>query len=447
MRAIKSRPRGLLVRDTLMMACVADFSGRLRGKGIPTAGRHERFGKGLGWTPTNIQITCFDSISETPFGSFGDVVMKPDADTEINVDLGQGLPREHLVLSDIHQGDGTVWPFCIRSACKAALDDLRDEAGLTLFSTFEHEFMFKGEADAGFAYSLRGFRRRKAFGELFVDALRQAGMKPDTFLREYGDQQYEITLDPEVGIRSADQAVVLRELAHACAEAMGEQVTFTPLRSLDGIGNGVHIHLSFRDLEGEPVTYDPTLPGNLSAKAGAFVAGILKYLNEFVAIVAPSAISYHRLTPHRWSAAFNNLGDRDREAAVRICSLSAPTEAGKAKQFNVEFRPTDAAASPYLAIAVLVRAGLQGIREGLVAPEPTREDLSLLSVEALAARGIARLPANLGEALDNLAASDTVRGWFPPGLIDVYVAHKRGELAVLDGKTEEEIFAAYAHAY
>ncbi len=430
-----------------MMACVADFSGRLRGKGIPVAGRHERFGKGLGWTPTNIQITCFDTISDSPFGSFGDVVMKPDPDTEIDVDLGDAVPREHLVLSDIHQGDGTVWPFCIRSACKAALADLEAEAGLTLFSTFEHEFMFKSEADAGFAYSLRGFRKRKAFGELFVDALTQAGMKPDTFLREYGDRQFEITVEPEAGIRSADQAVLLRELAHACADAMGEEVTFTPLSASDGIGNGVHIHLSFRDRDGNPATYDPAMPANMTAKAGAFVAGILKYLNEFVAIAAPSAISYRRLTPHRWSAAYNNLGDRDREAAVRICSLSAQTDSGKAKQFNVEFRPTDAAASPYFAIAALVRAGLQGIREGLKVPEPTREDLSLLSKETLAGRGIARLPESLGEALDNLAASETVRGWFPPGLIDVYVAHKRGELASLEGKTEDEIFAAYARAY
>lgn len=446
--ALAEQPRGTdNVREKLMMVCVPDLSGRLRGKGIPVAGRHERFAKGLGWTPTNVQITCFDSIAESPFGSFGDVVMRPDPDTEVDVDLGDDRPHEHIVLSDIHQGDGAVWPFCVRSAARTALADLEREAGLTLFSTFEHEFMFKSTDDPAFAYSLRGFRRRKAFAELFVGALRQAGLAPDTFLREYGDHQFEVTVDPVAGIRSADQAAILRELAYACAEATGESLTFTPLRALSGIGNGVHIHLSFRDADGRPATYDPAGPAGMTRKAGAFVAGVLKYLTDYVALVAPSAISYHRLVPHRWSAAFNNLGDRDREAAVRICSLSAPDEAGRAKQFNVEFRVTDAAASPHLAIATLVRAGLAGIRENLQAPEPTREDLSLLSPETLAERGIARLPGGLAEALDRLAASETVKSWFPPGFVDVYVAHKRGELATLEGMSEDEIFDAYARAY
>ena len=74
-------------------------------------------------------------------------------------------------------------------------------------------------------------------------------------------------------------------------------------------------------------------------------------------------ISYTRLTPHRWSAAFNNLGYRDREAAVRICPVTGRDEIAKARQFHFEFRAADAAANPHLLLAVLIRSGLQGIKK------------------------------------------------------------------------------------
>lgn len=177
------------------------------------------------------------------------------------------------------------------------------------------------------------------------------------------------------------------------------------------------------------------------------MAGILKYVGSFVALVAPSVISYARLTPHRWSAAFNNLGFRDREAAVRICPVSAKDEAGKARQLHFEFRAADAAADPHLLLATLVRAGLQGIREGLRPPAPSQDDLSQLSAEVLAERGIARLPTTLEEALAALDRDATVRSWFPAGFVDIYLAHKRGEIAHLAGKSEAAVFDAYAGAY
>lgn len=177
------------------------------------------------------------------------------------------------------------------------------------------------------------------------------------------------------------------------------------------------------------------------------MAGVLKYVDAFVAISAPSVISYIRLTPHHWSAAFNNLGYRDREATVRICPVTANDEAAKAQQFHFEFRAADAAANPHLLLAVLIRAGLQGIEEGLAPPPPTQDDLSLADTEHLAQRSIVRLPTTLPEALKKLDESDRVRGWLPPGFVDIYLAHKRGEMAFLEDKSEDEIFAAYANAY
>jgi len=108
-----------------------------------------------------------------------------------------------------------------------AVADLEARTGLTVRSAFEHEFTLKGDADAGRSYSLRGFQSGKLLGETLMGALRQAGLSPDSFLREYGERQYEVTVDPAEGVVAADQAIILRELAHAAAAACGEAISFT----------------------------------------------------------------------------------------------------------------------------------------------------------------------------------------------------------------------------
>ena len=164
-------------------------------------------------------------------------------------------------------------------------------------------------------------------------------------------------------------------------------------------------------------------------------------------ITAPSQISYARLTPHRWSAPFNNLGLQDREAGVRLCPVSENSDVVKAAQFNFEFRAADAAASPYLQLAAIVHAGVQGIEDGLPTPVATAEDLSLLAPEALGERGLRRLPASLEDALALFADDPVITGWFPDGFADIYVKHKHGELGYLADKAESEIYAAYEETY
>lgn len=434
-------------REPLTIACVNDLSGKTRGKGYPASQGDKRLGSGVGWTPANALITCFDRIAPGRYGSLGDLVLRPAREAQVEVALdGAGAPLR-FALGNVYDTEGQPWECCLRGIAQAALARLREETGLQVLAAFEHEFVFTAGGATGGAYSLEGFLREQAFGEALTGALRAAGIAPDTFLREFGQDQYEVTVDPARGIAAADQAVILRELVRALARAHGRTASFAPLLAPGGIGNGVHVHVSLLDGEDRPVAYDGASRYGLSAVAGAFVAGVLKYLPAFVALTAPSVVSYQRLVPHRWSAAYNNLGYRDREAAVRICPLSAQDEARRARQFNVEFRAADAAASPYLVLAALVHAGAQGIRDGLPAPDPTEEDISLWSAEALAARGLARLPQTLEAALAAFAAEATVRGWFPAGFADIYLAHKRGEIAQLEGRDEAGVCAAYLQAY
>ncbi len=437
-----------MIKNPLIFAAISDVSGIVRGKAFPVADLEKRLRRGVGWTPTNVMITCFDRIADSPFGALGDLLLIPDAEANVEVDFGDGGAVEHFMLSDVTDLAARPWDFCTRSILKHALARLETVGGVELLAAFEHEFQFRTpQLQRSKAYSLAGFVERRQFGEALLSALEMGGLVPDTFMKEYGFDQYEVTNGPDRGLRAADAAVILRELTRMTAGRFGEQVTFTPIRDPAGVGNGVHIHMSFVDKAGTPATYSGDNPSGMSALTASFVAGILKYLDSIVAFTAPSAISYLRLTPHRWSAAYNNLGFHDREAAVRICPVTAKDPQETARQHNFEFRAADAAASPHLSLAAIVHAGVQGIEEGLAAPSPTEEDLSLLSAEVLQARGFARLPGSLEEALVRMEANATVRGWFSGDLVSLYADHKRGELAYLEGMDQAARCAAYEAVY
>src|SRR5690606_31323446 len=385
-------------REPLIMACCSDIAGQVRGKAFPVRDFERRCDSGIGWCPTNVQITAFDQIAETPFGALGDLLLVPDPATRVEVDFGPDEPADRFVLGDIVHTDGRPWACCLRTALKDALAALEAETGLRLLAAFEHEFHFAGDAgEPGGAYALRSMRRGARLGETLLAALDQAGIEVELFHPEYGIAQYEISVAPRPGLTAADQAVILRELTRSVGERLGQRVSFAPVVAGMGVGSGVHVHMSLVDQAGEPVMYDAGGPGGLSVIGGSFAAGIVRHLPAVVALTAAATVSYQRLVPHRWSAAFDNLGLRDREAALRICPVREDGDV--ARSYNLEYRAADAAASPYLLLAALVRAGLQGLREGLATPHPTEEDLALCSEAELTARGIRRLPTSLPDAL------------------------------------------------
>ena len=283
------------------------------------------------------------------------------------------------------------------------------------------------------------------YAEELVAALDLAGIQVDLFHPEYGASQYELSTVPTVGLAAADHAVVLRELTYAVAARRGERVTFAPVVPEMVVGNGVHAHISLLDGDGRAVMHDPEGPASLSEAAGRFVAGILRHMPALVAFTAPSAVSYRRLVPHRWSASYNNLALHDREAGMRIGAIREDGDV--AAQLNVEYRPADATASPYLLLGAVIMAGLQGIRDQLPRALPTEGDLTTVSETQLNALGVRRLPTSLGAALDALEADQVAQGWFPPLLLEVYLRHKRGELQLLEGLSEDEQIDRYARAY
>ncbi|MGC2199661.1 MAG: glutamine synthetase family protein [Stellaceae bacterium] len=422
-----------MIREELVFVAICDISGLARGKGFPAHELPARLTKGVGWTGSNLMMSPFGPIWDTPFGTAGDFMIVPDPSVEVRVDFNDGSAIERFFLGDICNTDGSAWECCPRDFLRRAVKQLEEVSGLRLVAAFEQEFFYTGMPDRpGDAYALGAFRRQGSFGESFIAALRAAGVVPDTFLAEYGPRQFEVTVMPQPALTAADHAVITREMARATAHRLGHRVIFSPKPDPELVGNGVHIHMSLVDAAGAPATRAAGEPMELSRPARHFFAGILHHMPAICAITAPSPVSYLRLVPNTWAPTMIDLVRQDRGACLRICpTFAAATPEETARQFHVEFRPTDAAASPYLALGAVMFAGADGLRREMPLPSGTPP----------------ALPRSLPEALDQLAASKTVAGWFGPTHFDAYMRFKRVEAEKVAGLSPAELCARYAEVY
>ncbi|WP_252511220.1 type I glutamate--ammonia ligase [Phreatobacter aquaticus] len=426
-----------------------DYSGITRGRSILTSDFEADSGCSVGWVPANQSLTPFDTIDPNSiWGSGGDLRLKPDRDARYTTLMPGATTPLDMVMSDIVELDGTPWLACPRSFLKQALSDLHKETGLTLAGAFEHEFTVLGEPfTPAPAFSVQAFRRADPLGPVVMAALAEAGLKADTFIAEYGRDQFEVTVGPARGVAIADQAVALREIIREAARLRGIRTSFAPKIEPDTVGNGVHVHMSFVDQTGANALFDSAAPGRLSKVGAAFAAGIVRHMPALVAVTAPSVSSYMRLKPHNWSASYTWLGDQDREASLRICPT--PTLGGKspAKSFNIEFRACDATASPHLALGMLVRAGLEGIRARLPLPPIFSGDPEALEAAEREKLGLRRLPQSLPAALDCLEADPLARTFLAPKALTTYCGMKRTEIDVVAGLSPAELCARYAGIY
>jgi len=434
-------------REDLIFVGTSDLAGHLRGKAFPAQDLQSRLRKGMGYTGANIMMSAFGPIYDNPFGTIGDLTLVPDPSTKVDVPF-TGFASERFYLADICTPDGAPWDCCPRNFLRRALDDLRSYTGLQILSAFEQELVFTGvEVGSGTTYGHDSYRHQAMFGEILMSAIRRAGVTPDSFLPEYGPRQYEVTVAPTLGMRAADEAVIVRELAKGVAFRLGERAILSPVVDLNAVGNGTHIHFSLRDADGRPAMHDPSRPYGLSETAEPFVAGILNHLPALAALTAPSIVSYFRLRPNRWAPVWANLAERDRGASLRVCAVVAAATEDAAHQFNVEYRVSDATASPYMALGAIVHAGVDGIRKGMKLRAPPPNTVWEMSEEQRRELGIATLPGSLAQALDLLEASETVRHWLGPQFFDAYLRLRRSEIAAVRDQSDEAICARYTAAY
>lgn len=432
----------------LVALVVCDLGSIVRGRSVPSSALDAQPSATAAWVPSiHARPPLGPALSPDPFGPIGDLSLVPDPATRVAVAGDGPWSALEFVLCDIAAIDGDPWECCARTFLRGALDELEEELGARMLASFEHEFQLLLETPPGPPFSLEAQRGVDPFPARVMGALIQAGVEPDGLIVEGAPHQFEIPLARAEGLTSADRSVTLRQVVHEVARRQGTRASFAPLLDPGAQGNGVHIHLSLVDGAGAALLYDPDRPGCLSALAGSFASGILAHARALSALTAPSPVSCSRLEPNRRSASAICLGQRNREALLRIPPLLALAEGDPAAQLRLEYRAADATANPYLALGALIRAGLAGVRAKLRPPPMLDRDPAELEGDEAERYGVGALPRTLDESLRALAEDATVRGWLPPRLYDVYTSIKRAELAAVAGQDLADVCRRYAVVY
>jgi glutamine synthetase len=335
---------------------------------------------------------------------------------------------------------------CSRTVLKRVVQSAA-AAGIELRATFETEATLLhpdgSPAHTGPGYSTRALSLIGEFLLDLVEALEQAGIEVEQFHPEYAPGQFEVSIAPADPLRAADDLVFVRTQMRFAARRHGLEVSFSPVVFPGEVGNGCHVHLSAWRA-GANLLRGGERPGGLAAEGGAAIGGLVEALPGILAVLAPSPAAYLRLQPHHWAGAYACWGVENREAAVRYIPGTVSSRPGSA---NVEVKVGDGGANPYLAMAVVAAAALDGIERGAALPEPVQDDPSALSAAELARRGVTRLPATLAEATELLAESALARRVMGDVLHGAFVAVRRRECETHGSLPEDELADAYRWRY
>ncbi|HLH24461.1 MAG TPA: glutamine synthetase family protein [Chloroflexota bacterium] len=416
---------------SLVRFLYCDNGSIIRGKSSHRAGLAERLRSGIGLTVAMQAMNALDQLQSVEgLGPVGEIRLVPDLDTFTVLPYAA---RQALAFVDMQTLDGAPWSACPRGFLRRAIAAAR-AAGFSVQAAFEPEWSLATRADDRYVpydqslcFSTLGMLTAAPVIGDVVDALVAQGLEVEQYYPELGHGQQELSIHHADALRAADNQLRYRETVRAVAWRHGLYASLAPKPWPDQAGNGAHLHWSLWDPDGaRNLLHDPAQPFGLSALGRQFVAGVLDHLPGLVALTCPSFNSYHRLQPRSWSSAFTCYGPDNREAAVRLVSTYRGAEMAST---NLELKPCDNSCNPYLALGGLIVAGLDGVQRGATLDEGRLAlvDPALLSDDERAARGIRRLPASLGEALDALEADAVLMEALGDLLRRSYLAVRRSE--------------------
>ena len=410
-----------------------DFGGVIRGKAASPDRIVAHIGDGLGLANAMLSMTALDVIPPDASNTLvGEVRLVPDPDSFVILPYA---PRSAQMNCDLVDLDHRPSPLCPRSFLKRMIGQLV-ERGFVMDAAFENEwYLARQNSDGSFspfdrtpALSATGMESAEVIVQDVITALLAQGIQVEQYAPELGPGQQEISIRHAPALQAADHQITYRQTCRAIAPKHNVMALFAPKPFLNEAGSGAHIHFSlwnkartrnlFADMK------DPTGHG-LTRMAYQFIGGVLKHLPALLAIAAPTVNSYRRLQPRAWSTAFNVWGIDNREAAIRVPSRYWSDEMDCC---NLEFKPSDPSANPYLIMGALIAAGLDGLDQQIEPPLPLDEEPGQLSDEARAERGITRLPSSLGEALDALERDELVCAALGTAMTQEYLIVKRAEI-------------------
>ena len=428
-REIARRARDAGVR--LVMFAYCDNSGIIRGKATHISGLERRLESGIGVTTAMQAMGDMDRLQTVNgMGPVGEFRTVPDLDTFTILPYAS---KRALVLTDMVTMDQNPWAACPRHFLKRMLTRA-ESMGLTFQAAFEPEWYLAlrdGDSFVPMDESLDNSTLGATIAQTVIDdivaALEAQGLQIEQYHTEVGHGQQELSITHSDALRAADNHIIYRETVRNVAWQHGWLASFAPKPFPDQAGNGNHTHLSAWDTAGQRnLFYDPNDALQLSDLAYHFIAGIMEHLPALVLLTSPSMNSYRRISPGSWSTAYICYGPDNREAAVRVPSRFWGAEM---ESTNLEFRPADSSSNPYIALAGLIAAGLDGIRRGLMPADGLCIDVdpASLSPDELATRGIKRLPSTLLEAIHELEADTTLTDAMGPLLADSYLVMRKAD--------------------
>jgi glutamine synthetase len=428
-----------------------DNGGIIRGKSTHISSLASRMKSGIGLTVAMQAMSDMDDLQPIEgMGPTGEVRLIPDPETFVILPYA---PNRAMMLADMYTLNREPWAACPRDFLKKQI--IRASGmGLTIQAAFEPEWSLAKKTDDGFVpideslcFSGVGMMEPMYVINDIVEALTSQGLQVDQYYPELGHGQQELTIRHADALRAADNHVVYRETVRNVARQHDLYASFAPKPFPDQAGNGCHLHISIWDAEGENnLFYDPDGRHDLSTLGYQFIGGVLAHLRGLVALTAPSVNSYRRLTPDSWSSAFVCYGPDNREAAVRIPSGFWGNEMASA---NLELKPSDSSANPYLALGGLIAAGLDGLTNKII----PSQDLELnsapsrLSDEELRVRGIQKLPQTLDEAVQALADDPVLMDSLGSTLSEAYIAIRRANAILFSEHDKKYEIRHHFHKY
>jgi glutamine synthetase len=403
-----------------------DYNGRTQGKSAPRS----RFGtvveKGITFARANLGHNLRDhSPADTAFAAdSGDFFAVPDPNAVNPYPL---MPDTARVLCWMRQEGGDPWDGCPRTRLQRQIDAFASR-GIGIQSAFEPEgYFFRIGEDGSLQpggergmFSIQALESEAEVLHAISDTLLEMGVDVEQVAPEWGPGQFEVNLKHAAPMRAADNLITTKDVIRAIARQAGLVASFMPKPSETMGGCGLHVHLSLTDNDGASISEGEGHPSGLSELGQHFLAGILAHGRALVGVGSPTPNSYKRLQPGSWAPAHAAYAISNRSSLVRIPG---------GKRRRVEFRSGDNTSSPYLFLAALLAAGMDGIERELPLGTPAEGDLGHMDAADLAAQGVVTLPRRLGEALDAVEADEVVMAGLGPVIGPEWLRVKRSELA------------------
>lgn len=402
---------------------LTDIVGAIKNITIPLHKLSETLERGIWFDGSSIQ--GFARIYES------DMYMMPDLSTYRVLPWTEGDHRVARIICDAFRPDGQPFEGDPRGVLKRMIERARS-MGFRYFTSSEPEFfLFRKEDNAKpVPHDVGGyfdFSPRDLASEVRQDiilALEALGIDVERGHHEVATGQHEINFRYEDALTSADTLMTFKYTVKAIAQAHDLYATFMP-KPIAGInGSGMHTHQSLFDLKGEEnLFYDAKDDYHLSPLAYSFLAGQLAHARGLAAVVAPTVNSYKRLVPGYEAPVYICWGQINRSALIRIPRYSA----GREKSTRIELRCPDSSSNPYLALATMLAAGLEGVERKVKAPPPIEESAYEFTEQDLRERGIGMLPGSLGEALNELDCDPLIHEAMGEHVYKSFVRAKRRE--------------------